>query len=70
MTRPQNAAFSRACWRTSSHSTGQTDCVEMAQAGDTCAVRDSKNRDAAWLCFAAEAWQRFTSEIKNGAHRA
>jgi len=68
MTVPQHAATDRIRWRKSSHSTGQTDCVEVAQTGDACVVRDSKNPETATLAFAVDAWQRFTSDIKLRAH--
>ena len=69
MTAPHYAAPDRIRWRKSSRSTGQTDCVEVAQAGGVCMVRDSKNPDAARLTFAADIWQRFTGEIKQGTHQ-
>ena len=70
MTVPQRAATDRIRWRKSSHSTGQTDCVEVAQTGDACVVRDSKNPETATLAFPMDAWQRFTSDIKLHAHHA
>jgi hypothetical protein len=66
MTAPQHAAPNRVRWRKSGHSTGQTDCVELAQASGAYMVRDSKNPGAARLTFAADIWQRFTGEIKQG----
>ena len=69
MTTPQHAAPNRIRWRKSSHSTGQTDCVEVAQADGACMVRDSKNPETVTLAFAVDAWQRFTSDIKLGAHQ-
>jgi hypothetical protein len=70
MTAPQHTTPHSTRWRKSSHSTGQTDCVEVAQADDVYMVRDSKNPDAARLTFAADIWQRFTGEIKHGTHRS
>lgn len=70
MTAPQHAATDRIRWRKSSHSTGQTDCVEVAQAGGVCVVRDSKDPEAVTLAFADDAWQRFTSGIKLRVHHA
>ena len=70
MTAPQHATTDRIRWRKSSHSTGQTNCVEVAQTGDACVVRDSKNPETATLTFAVDAWQRFTSDIKLRVHHA
>ncbi|MGA2827683.1 MAG: DUF397 domain-containing protein [Streptosporangiaceae bacterium] len=70
MTIPQHAATDRIRWRKSSRSTGQTDCVEVAQAGEACVVRDSKNPENVTLAFAADTWQRFTSDIKLLGHHA
>lgn len=55
-------------WRKSSHSTAGNDCVEVAQTGTTCAVRDSKNPANGHLTFAPTAWEDFTSAIKHGRH--
>ena len=70
MTAAQHTTPNSTRWRKSSHSTGQTDCVEVAQTGDACVVRDSKNPETATLAFAVDAWQRFTSDIKLRVHRA
>ena len=70
MTVPQHAATDPIRWRKSSHSTGQTDCVEVAQAGGVCVVRDSRNPETVTLAFAVDAWQRFTSDIKLRVHHA
>ena len=69
MTVPQRAATDRIRWRKSSHSTSQTDCVEVAQASGACVVRDSKNPDAARLTFTADIWQCFTGEIRRSTQR-
>jgi hypothetical protein len=68
MTAPQHAGPDRIRWRKSSHSTGQTDCVEVAEAGGACVVRDSKNPETVILAFAVDAWLRFTSGIKLHVH--
>jgi hypothetical protein len=67
---PQHTTPNSTRWRKSSHSTGQTDCVEAAQAGGVCVVRDSKDPETAALAFTVDAWQRFTSDIKLRAHPA
>ncbi|MFE9102849.1 DUF397 domain-containing protein [Actinomadura geliboluensis] len=64
-----NAKWQDASWRTSSHSLpAGTDCVEVAQARDACAVRDSKNPVGTVLTFAPAAWATFLQAIKAGAH--
>jgi hypothetical protein len=52
-------------WRTSSHSGGQGNCVEVAiDTPGRVSVRDSKNRGAAELTFSHQAWHQFTSSVK------
>jgi len=67
MTTAQPTTLTRP-WRTSSHSTGGNDCVEVAQAGTSCLVRDSKNPGSARLAVTPQAWAAFTGAIKHGAH--
>jgi hypothetical protein len=67
MTDAQDARLTRP-WRKSSHSTGGNDCVEVAQAGTSCLVRDSKNPDGAHLAVRPQAWTAFIGDIKNGAY--
>jgi Domain of unknown function (DUF397) len=56
---------SGAIWRTSSHSTQDGNCVEVAAAlPGRIAVRDSKDPLGAPLLLAAEQWQQFTHQIK------
>jgi len=57
-----------APWRTSSHSTGGNECVEVAQARDDCLVRDSTQPDGARLAVSRQAWAAFTLRVKD--HRA
>jgi Domain of unknown function (DUF397) len=68
MTTPQNPELTRP-WRKSSHSDTGGQCVEVAQAGTTCAVRDSTNPDGSRLGFSQQAWAAFTSGIKHGPCR-
>ena len=63
----QNPALTRP-WRTSSHSTGGNDCVEVAQAGTSCLVRDSKNPDGAHLAVGPQRWAALLGHIKDGAY--
>jgi hypothetical protein len=58
----------RARWRKSSYSGGGNNCVEVAQAGGTSAVRDSKNPDGGHLVFGADAWEAFITDIKRGRY--
>lgn len=69
MTDPQDTASARVHWRKSSFSTGQNDCVEVAQVGRLYAVRDSKDSAAVGLMFPADAWEKFISEIKRGGRQ-
>ena len=67
MTTAQNPILTRQ-WRKSSRSTGGNDCVEVAQAGTNCLVRDSKNPDGAHLAVRPQAWAAFIGDIKHGAY--
>jgi hypothetical protein len=53
-------------WRTSSYSDSARQCVEIAQAGPACLVRDTKNRAADHLAFSVAAWAAFTRGIRDG----
>ena len=67
MTAAQDTIVTRP-WRKSSRSTGGNDCVEVAQAGTSCLVRDSKNSDGGCLAVRPQVWAAFISDIKHGAH--
>ena len=67
MTAAQDTILTRP-WRKSSRSTGGNDCVEVAQAGTSCLVRDSKNSDGHCLAIRPQAWAAFISDIKHGDH--
>jgi Domain of unknown function (DUF397) len=59
---------SGAVWRTSSHSTQDGNCVEVAVAPPgQIAVRDSKNPQGPPLFLAPQQWQQFTSKLKTAA---
>lgn len=58
--------LSRAHWRTSSHSSGNGACVEVAEIGDIIAVRDSKDPGGPKLAFTAPEWEAFTAGVRGG----
>jgi hypothetical protein len=65
--------FSRALWRTSSRTGssnggGGANCVEVAFAADTAALRDSKNRTGGHLTVDLAAYDSFLAKVKNGAY--
>jgi hypothetical protein len=52
-------------WRKSTHSNGQSNCVEVrAGQQDAVAVRDSKDRGGPELGFTAGAWAAFVRGVK------
>ncbi len=52
-------------WRKTSYSSGNGgNCVEVGQATEAVAVRDTKDRDGATLDVPAEAWRAFTARIR------
>ncbi len=58
--------MSLAAWRTSSYSSNSgANCVEVAAAGRTVAVRDTKDRKAPALSFSPATWQAFTRRVKS-----
>ncbi|WP_433567527.1 DUF397 domain-containing protein [Nocardia sp. CA-151230] len=62
-----NIDLSGAQWLKSSHSSGQTECVEVAWlTGRTVGVRDSKNPTGPALVFAPGEWDAFAAGIVRG----
>jgi hypothetical protein len=60
--------MSGAVWRKSSYSGANGgNCVEVAAATRTVAVRDSKDPAGPLLAFGPHAWERFTSQVKADA---
>jgi hypothetical protein len=55
---------SKTCWRKSTHSQTDGDCVEVAFAGPAVGVRDSKNPDGAVLAFPADHWATFVDSLR------
>ncbi|MEU7620480.1 DUF397 domain-containing protein [Micromonospora rifamycinica] len=51
-------------WRTSSRSSGNGNCVEVATTADRIAVRDSKDRCGPALVFPAHAWTAFVTSME------
>ncbi|MEV4121290.1 DUF397 domain-containing protein [Micromonospora sp. NPDC049645] len=52
-----------ADWRTSTRSSGNGNCVEVATVDGQVAVRDSKDRSGPVLAFGATAWHAFVSGV-------
>ncbi len=69
MTAPQHTTTQFHSLRKSSHSTGQTDCDEVAQASAHGWSVTPKNPDAARPTFAADIWQHFAGKIRNDTHQ-
>jgi hypothetical protein len=60
--------MSSATWRKSSYSGANGgNCIEIAAAAYSVAVRDSKNPDGPVLIFGPKDWQRFADQVKTGA---
>jgi len=53
-------------WRKSTYSDTARQCVEVAQAGAACLVRDTTNRSGHQLTFSPRAWTAFTQGIRSG----
>ena len=55
-------------WRKSSYCDTGGQCVEVAQAGTSRLVRDSKNPSGACLAFSEQAWAAFIHDIQHGTY--
>ncbi|ROO88749.1 uncharacterized protein DUF397 [Actinocorallia herbida] len=55
-------------WRASSRSSGNGECVEVAEIPSAIGVRDSKNPRLPYLRVAAPAFRRLISQVKAGRH--
>jgi hypothetical protein len=55
--------LSRADWRTSTRSSGNGNCVEVAAVSGRIAVRDSKDRPGPALVFGPAAWAAFVAGV-------
>lgn len=59
--------LSGARWFKSSHSSGQTECVEVAWLAEgSVGVRDSKDPSGSALVFATSEWDAFTARLVCG----
>jgi hypothetical protein len=52
-------------WRTSSYSSGNGQCVEVAPITEGVALRDSKNPTGGVLRFAEQGWAAFTVTVRS-----
>lgn len=60
--------LSEAKWFKSSHSSGQTECVEVAWlANGAVGVRDSKNPTGPALVFSPGVWAAFASGVRGNS---
>ncbi|PTA43379.1 DUF397 domain-containing protein [Micromonospora sp. RP3T] len=60
--------LTEATWRTSTRSSAQGNCVEVADnLPGVVAVRDSKDRQGPVLAFTPRSWQAFVSHTKSVA---
>jgi Domain of unknown function (DUF397) len=53
-------------WRKSRYSTGATECVEIARAGQFILVRDSQDRIGPVLALTCAQWRVLLTRIRNG----
>ena len=53
-------------WRKSTRSSGNGNCVEFADLGESIAVRDTKDRGGPVLLFTAASWRTFVAGMKRG----
>ena len=59
-----------ADFRTSSHSGGNGECVEVGSSSQrSVVVRDSKDTGGFWMAVSPVGWREFVGEVKTGAVR-
>ncbi len=56
----------RLAWRTSSRSSNNEACVEVAPASDGVVIRHSKHPAAGTIAFTVPAWTAFVREARDG----
>lgn len=61
--------LSRAHWKKSSRSSGNGQCVEVADLVHAVAMRDSKDPDGPALVFDRDGWMRFLAGARDGAFK-
>ncbi|SCE97592.1 DUF397 domain-containing protein [Micromonospora chokoriensis] len=61
-----SADLSRAQWKKSTRSSGNGQCVEVADLADAVALRDSKDPTGPALLFRREGWTSFLTSAKQG----
>ncbi|NED75292.1 DUF397 domain-containing protein [Streptomyces sp. SID9944] len=54
-------------WQTSSYSTGNGACIEVAKTGGGAHFRDTKDRPRGSAAVAPAAWDAFLGAVKAGA---
>ncbi|TDC67814.1 DUF397 domain-containing protein [Actinomadura sp. GC306] len=59
---------SRPQWRKSSHSSGNGQCVEVADLAANVGMRDSKAPEVGHLVVTREAWTAFLAEVNAGRY--
>lgn len=65
--RPSPAALAATLYRKSSYSGANNECVEIAELGPWVGVRDSKDPTGPTLCFAADDFAAFLTDVRNGS---
>ncbi|THA32387.1 DUF397 domain-containing protein [Streptomyces sp. A1277] len=53
-------------WRASSYSSGNGQCVEVADVAGAVPVRDSKSASGPVLIFGADTWAAFVTGVREG----
>ena len=53
-------------WRTSTHTQGQGQCVEVGAARRGIGVRDTKHRRGGYLMVCRSKWRAFVADLKSG----
>ena len=61
----QPSQYSALIWRKSKASTADGGCVEIACAGETVLLRDSRNPSGPILAFSPAHWSAFLRHIRN-----
>jgi hypothetical protein len=57
--------YSSAIWRKSRRSANEGNCVEIASAGASVLVRDSRDRYGAVLAVTSTGWRRLLERIRD-----